>query len=68
MAGNVFYTQFAMKKTKNKKPAEVPIDPVLEPMNSPVPDRNAKRQVSPTEADLFKQAENPLGDPEKPSV
>lgn len=34
-------------------------------MNTPVPDTNPTPVVSESEAVLFKQADNPLGDPDK---
>ena len=54
-----------MKKRKKSKPANIAIQPETDRMNTPVPDRKATHPVSATEAALFKQAENPLGDPGK---
>ena len=54
-----------MKKNKKIKPALVVVQPETDRMNTPVPDRNATQPVSASEAALFKQAENPLGDPGK---
>ena len=34
-------------------------------INTPVPDKTATQPLSASEAALFKQAENPLGDPHK---
>jgi hypothetical protein len=39
--------------------------PVNDGMNTPVPDSSAIPAISKSEAALFKQAENPLGDPNK---
>jgi len=54
-----------MKKSKKIKPAKIAIQPETDRMNTPVPDRKATQPVSASEAALFKQAENPLGDPGK---
>jgi hypothetical protein len=39
--------------------------PVNDGMNTPVPDSSAVPVISKSEAALLKQAENPLGDPNK---
>jgi hypothetical protein len=55
-----------MKKRKRKTEAtKVPLPPLNDGMNTPVPDRNALTALSEDEATLYKQAENPLGDPHK---
>jgi len=53
------------QKDLNKKVKQVIIAPVNDGMNTPVPDRSAVPEISESEAALFKQAENPLGDPDK---
>lgn len=47
---------------KDKKEISKPIN---DGMNTPVPDTTSTPVVSASEAALFKQAENPLGDPHK---
>jgi hypothetical protein len=55
-----------MKKRKRKTEAtKVPLPPLNDGMNTPVQDRTARPAVSADEASLYKQAENPLGDPHK---
>ena len=54
------------KKADPKKTEEkVTLKPSNDGMNTPVPDKTAKHVPSASEAALFKQAENPLGDPNK---
>ncbi|MFP5079716.1 hypothetical protein [Pedobacter sp. JCM 36344] len=53
------------QKDLNKKVKQVIIAPVNDGMNTPVPDRSDVPVISESEAALFKQAENPLGDPDK---
>ncbi|MET3115203.1 hypothetical protein AAKU52_002949 [Pedobacter sp. CG_S7] len=53
------------QKDLNEKLKLVIKAPVNDGMNTPVPDRSAIPVVSKSEAELFKQAENPLGDPDK---
>ncbi len=50
-----------LKKTVSKA---VP-KPSNDGMNTPVPDQTATHEPSASEAALLKQAENPLGDPNK---
>jgi len=57
-----------MMKPKRKRvttAVKVAIPPVNDGMNTPVPDHTPPVQLPDGEADLFKQAENPLGDPHK---
>jgi hypothetical protein len=54
-----------MKKNKKITQAKVAIPPVNDGTNTPVPDKNAVQRSSASEAALFKQANNPLGDPHK---
>ena len=49
-------------KSKRKRIIKAPLN---DGMNTPVPDSNATFIPSKSEAALFKQAENPLGDPHK---
>ena len=54
------------KKTDLKKTEEKAIPkPLNDGMNTPVPDQTETHVPSASEAALFKQAENPLGDPNK---
>jgi hypothetical protein len=53
------------KRIRSKKTVKVPLPPLNDGMNTPVPDHNAPAEVSKGEAALYKQAENPLGDPHK---
>jgi hypothetical protein len=48
--------------TKRKRIIKAPVN---DGMNTPVPNSGAISVQSEDEADLFKQAENPLGDPNK---
>lgn len=50
------------KKVKRKRIMPVPIN---DGMNTPVPDKEPVHIPSASEAALLKQAENPLGDPNK---
>jgi hypothetical protein len=50
------------KKVKRKRIIPVPLN---DGTNTPVPDKTTKQPPSASEAALFKQAENPLGDPHK---
>jgi hypothetical protein len=50
-----------LKKTEEK----VTPKPLNDGMNTPVPDQTETPVPSPSEAALFKQAHNPLGDPNK---
>jgi len=50
-----------LEKTGKKKDAK----PQNDGMNTPVPDNTSTYIPSESEAALFKQAENPLGDPNK---
>jgi hypothetical protein len=50
------------KKAKRKRIAPAPLN---DGMNTPVPDKTSTHVPSESEAALFKQAENPLGDPHK---
>jgi hypothetical protein len=52
------------KEFKAKRKRIVPA-PLNDGLNTPVPDKAATKVPSPSEAALFKQAENPLGDPHK---
>ena len=54
-----------MKKNEKIKQAKAAIQPVNDGMNTPVPDKIATNPPSASEAALFKQADNPLGDPHK---
>lgn len=57
-----------MSKPKRKRITEatkVPVPPLNDGTNSPVPSPNAPVVLSESEAALFKQADNPLGDPHK---
>ena len=54
------------KKIDPKKTEEKAIpEPLNDGMNTPVPDQTATHEPSASEAALLKQAENPLGDPNK---
>jgi hypothetical protein len=60
-------TSFGMKqpeKPKRKRIA-VKLPPLIDGTNTPVPVPNAPRVQSDSESDLYKQANNPLGDPHK---
>jgi hypothetical protein len=48
-----------------RKAIKVVTTPLNDGMNTPVPVPNAPAALSKGEADLYKQAENPLGDPHK---
>jgi hypothetical protein len=50
------------KKVKRKRIIPAPLN---DGTNTPVPDKIPTKVPSPSEAALFKQAENPLGDPHK---
>ena len=50
------------KKAKRKRLVPAPIN---DGMNTPVPDKKPTQALSASEAALLKQAENPLGDPNK---
>ncbi len=50
------------KKPKRKRLVPVTLN---DGTNSPVPDKIPTESVSPSEAALIKQANNPLGDPHK---
>jgi len=52
------------KAIKEKRKRLIPM-PLNDGINTPVPDKAATRRLSESEAALFKQAENPLGDPHK---
>lgn len=52
------------KGFKEKRKRIVPA-PLNDGMNTAVPDKNTTHRSSASEAELFKQAENPLGDPDK---
>jgi hypothetical protein len=52
------------KEVKAKRKRITPA-PLNDGMNTPVPDKTAAQPLSESEAALFKQAENPLGDPHK---
>jgi hypothetical protein len=52
------------EKTKRKRIA-VKVPPFNDGTNIPVPGPGAPVKLKKGEADLFKQAENPLGDPHK---
>jgi hypothetical protein len=49
-------------KAKRKRIIKAPVN---DGMNTPVPDSSAVPVISKSEAALLKQAENPLGDPNK---
>jgi hypothetical protein len=53
------------RKDLNAKRKRLIIMPVNDGMNTPVPDSTAAPVISKSEAALLKQAENPLGDPNK---
>jgi hypothetical protein len=56
------------KETKKEEAAAAEAkkaDKANDGTNSPVPDKDSKHISSASEAALFKQAENPLGDPHK---
>jgi len=54
------------KKTELKaKRKRIITAPLNDGMNTPVPDKTATQPLSEGEAALYKQAENPLGDPHK---
>jgi hypothetical protein len=55
-------------KTKRKRitiPVKVPVALLNDGTNSPVPSPNAPVVLAEGEAALYKQADNPLGDPHK---
>jgi len=62
-----------MKKTDNKKAAAEKANPLIKAatkplsdgMNTPVPDKAEPHVRSASEEALYKQAENPLGNPNK---
>ncbi len=56
-----------MKSNKKIKQDKAPSVPLNDGINTPVPNKDpiTKEGISPGEAALFKQAENPLGDPHK---
>jgi hypothetical protein len=54
-----------MKKSKKIKQDKTVTKPLNDGMNTPVPDVSTTHQPSESEAALLKQAENPLGDPQK---
>ncbi|MBB6112895.1 hypothetical protein SAMN05421821_12414 [Mucilaginibacter lappiensis] len=51
-------------KPKRKRIA-VKVSPLNDGTNTPIPDARTPAKLSEGEAYLFKQAENPLGDPHK---
>jgi hypothetical protein len=53
------------KRIRIKKAAKVPLPDLNDGMNTPVPDSASTHVPSKSEAALIKQAENPLGDPNK---
>jgi hypothetical protein len=57
-----------MMKPKRKRitaPVKVPLPTANDGTNKPVPDHKKAIELSAEEASLYKQAENPLGDPHK---
>jgi hypothetical protein len=58
--------QKPVKTKKIKKGVNAPAAPLNDGTNTPVPDQRKAAVLSAGEADLYKQAENPLGDPHKP--
>lgn len=53
------------KRTRTKKTAKVPLPALSDGMNTAVPDSTSTHVPSESEAALIKQADNPLGDPNK---
>jgi hypothetical protein len=53
------------KRIRIKKAAKVPLPASNDGMNTSVPDSTSTHIPSESEAALIKQAENPLGDPNK---
>jgi hypothetical protein len=53
------------KRKRLKKADKVPIKISNDGMNTPVRDHDTDKVMSKEEIDLYKQAENPLGDPHK---
>ncbi|MCO5936484.1 hypothetical protein NAF17_13135 [Mucilaginibacter sp. RB4R14] len=53
------------KKNPKKNNKKLVPKPSNDGMNTPVPDRTATHEPSASEAALLKQAENPLGNPNK---
>jgi hypothetical protein len=53
------------KRKRIIKGTKVPLPPSNDGTNTPVPDHNSPAVLDESEAALFKQAKNPLGDPHK---
>jgi hypothetical protein len=53
------------KRKRTAKPVKVPVAPLNDGMDTPVPDHGAPIVLSAEETALFKQANNTLGDPHK---
>ncbi len=54
-----------VRRLRNTTASKVITKPINDGMNTPVPDKAETHIVTESEAALFKQAENPLGNPNK---
>jgi len=62
---NPYYYMDKPKRIRIKKAAKVALPALNDGMNTPVPDSTSTHVPSESEAALNKQADNPLGDPNK---